>query len=538
MPFGIACKSAFMYDQFMPYRFLYNILLASLAQLTIASAADHPNVIYILADDLGYGDLSHAGGKAPTPHCDRLAREGMRFTDSHTTSAVCTPTRYGILTGRYNWRSTLKKSVLWGMSEPLIEKERLTVPGFLRQNGYRTAVVGKWHLGLGWKMLPDGEKRTPKSGPAKGDGWQIDYAKKVDGGPLAIGFDESFIIPASLDMFPYLYLKNDKPTGWANTTKAFLQPNRPGPATEDFEAINCLIDFARESRAFIASSAKGDKPFFLYLPLTSPHTPIIPSKQWQGKSSLGSYGDFLMETDWVVGEVLAELDKQQIADNTIVIFTADNGCSPMAKIPELAKKGHKANGDWRGHKADIYEGGHRTPFLVRWPNKVKGGSTSSQTICTTDLFATMADILGRKGKIPENAAEDSFSFFKALTDNATDKPTRPFTIHHSINGSFAIRKGPWKLALCPGSGGWSAPRPAAAFKNKELPLLQLYNLTDDPAEQDNLFEKKPELVKELIDQLNIAIRNGRTTPGPKQSNEGYPNTFHQKILSAFPAIHE
>ncbi len=212
-------------------------LVALFVSVLVLQASDKPNVIYILADDLGYGDLAHAGGKAATPHCDRLAREGMRFTASHTTSSVCTPTRYGILTGRYNWRSTMKKGVLWGMSEPLIESKRLTVPGFLKKQGYHTAVVGKWHLGLGWQMLPNGEKRQAKTGPTKGDGWQIDYGKKVSGGPLAIGFDESFIIPASLDMFPYVYLQNDKPTAWATVTKAF---HRPGPCAEDFEAINCL----------------------------------------------------------------------------------------------------------------------------------------------------------------------------------------------------------------------------------------------------------------------------------------------------------
>ena len=513
----------------MPFRLLLTIFVS----VFVLNAKDTPNVVYILADDLGYGDLSHAGGKAATPNCDRLAREGMRFTDSHTTSSVCTPTRYGILTGRYNWRSTLKKSVLWGLSEPLIEKDRLTVPGFLRQQGYHTAVVGKWHLGLGWHNLPNGEKRKSKTGFTKGDGWQIDYGKKVTGGPLAIGFDESYIIPASLDMFPYLYLKNDKPTGWANTTKAF---HRPGPAAEDFEAINCLTDFARESRAYITARAKSDKPFFLYLPLTSPHTPIVPSKKWQGKSSLGKYGDFLMETDWVVGEVLAELDKQKLTDNTIVIFTADNGCSPAAKIPDLVKKGHKPNADWRGHKADIFEGGHRTPFLVRWPGKVKMGSTSSQTICTSDLFATLADILDQRGKLPATAGEDSFSFLPALTGKASPKPIRPFTIHHSINGSFAIRRGPWKLALCPGSGGWSGPKPAAAFKNKTLPLVQLYNLESDPAEKTNLRDKHPEVVKDLVGKLSKAIRNGRTTPGPNQSNEGWPNTFNRRILAEYPAL--
>ena len=513
----------------MPIRILITLFIS----VFTLQAADKPNVIYILADDLGYGDLAHAGGKAATPHCDRLAREGMRFTDSHTTSSVCTPTRYGILTGRYNWRSTLKKSVLWGMSEPLIESKRLTVPGFLRKQGYHTGVVGKWHLGLGWQMLPNGEKRKPKTGAPKGDGWQIDYDKKVTGGPLAIGFDESYIIPASLDMFPYLYLKNDKPTAWANTTKAF---HRPGPAAEDFEAVNCLIDFARESRAYIASRAQSKKPFFLYLPFTSPHTPIVPSKKWQGKSSIGKYGDFLMETDWVVGQVLAELDKQKLTDNTIVIFTADNGCSPAAKIPDLVAKGHKPNAHWRGHKADIFEGGHRTPFLVRWPGKVKAGSTSSETICTTDLYATLADILGQRNAIPARAGEDSFSFLTTLRGETNRKARRPFTIHHSINGSFAIRRGPWKLALCPGSGGWSGPKPAAAFKSKTLPLVQLYNLETDPTEKTNLREKHPELVKDLAVLLATAIRNGRTNPGRKQSNEGWPDTFNARVLAEFPKL--
>jgi len=521
-----------MLPQGMPFRILF---LLCVSVWSLQAAKDAPNVIYILADDLGYGDLSHAGGKAATPHCDRLAREGMRFTDSHTTSSVCTPTRYGILTGRYNWRSTLKKSVLWGLSEPLIEKGRLTVPGFLQQQGYHTAVVGKWHLGLGWHELPNAQKRKSKTGPTKGDGWQIDYGRKVEGGPLAIGFDESYIIPASLDMFPYLYLKNDQPTAWANTTKAF---HRPGPAAEEFEAINCLTDFARESRAYIAARAKSEKPFFLYLPLTSPHTPIVPAKKWQGKSGLSKYGDFLMETDWVVGEVLAELDKHKLTDNTIVIFTADNGCSPQAKIPDLIKKGHKPNADWRGHKADIYEGGHRTPFLVRWPGKVKAGSLSSQTICTSDLFATLADILGQREKLPAAAGEDSFSFLPVLLGKTVKKPLRPFTIHHSINGSFAIRRGHWKLILCPGSGGWSNPRPAQALKNKDLHLVQLYNLKDDPAEKNNLANQNRPLVNELVDQLVVAIKDGRTNPGPKQSNEGWPNTFHPRVLARFPALKE
>ena len=517
----------------MTYRNHFALVGAFFLLITAVTAADKPNVVVILADDLGYGDLSHAGGKAATPHCDRLAKQGLRFTDSHTTSSVCTPTRYGIVTGRYNWRSTLKSGGLWGLSEPLIAADRLTTPKFLQKNGYHTGVVGKWHLGLGWQMLPNGEKRQAVTGPTKGDGWQIDYGKKVTGGPLAIGFDESFIIPASLDMFPYVYLKNDKPTAWATVTKAF---HRPGPCAENFEAINCLRDFAREAGTFIDARAKErNKPFFLYLPLTSPHTPIVPAKRWQGKSDIGKYGDFLMETDWVVGQVLEALDRNKLAKDTIVIFTADNGCSPAAKIPNLIKQGHKPNGDWRGHKADIFEGGHRTPFLVRWPDKVEAGSTSDQTICTTDLFATIAAVLGKSDSIPANAAEDSFSFLPALLGQAQAKQ-RPFTIHHSINGSFAIRRGKWKLALCPGSGGWSAPKPAAAKKNTKLATIQLYDLEKDPAESTNLQAQRPKLVQNLVTTLAKAIKNGRTTPGQIPANEGHPTTFSQKLLTAFPAL--
>lgn len=510
--------------------------LVVLATLLIGSvsttlAADNPNIIFILADDQGYGDVSHAGGLAATPHIDRLANEGMRFTDAHTTSSVCTPTRYSILTGRYNWRTRLKKSVLFGLDEPLIPTTRTTVASFLNQRGYHTGIVGKWHLGLGWQKLPKGEVRKAESGPTNGQGWDIDYSKQVAGGPNQLGFDESFIIPASLDMFPYVYLKNGTATQAATVTKAF---HRPGPSGKDFEAVNCLRDFARESREFIARNS--DKPFFLYLPLTSPHTPIVPSPEWQGKSKLGKYGDFVMETDWVVGQVLAELDKQNVAGNTLVLFTTDNGCSPAADIPDLIKKGHRPNALWRGHKADIFEGGHRVPFLVRWPGHVKPKSTCDQIVSTVDFFATAAEIVGQDDEIAETEAEDSFSFRSLLLGE--DKPTRPFVIHHSIAGQFAIRRGNWKLCLCPGSGGWSAPRPKVALKNKALPPVQLFDLDADPSEKNNVQADHPELVAELVKLLAEAIKNGRTTDGPAQSNEGWPNTIPKKVLAAYPQLAE
>ena len=309
-------------------------------------------------------------------------------------------------------------------------------------------MVGKWHLGLGWQMLPNGEKRQAKTGPTKGDGWQIDYGKKVDGGPLAIGFDESFIIPASLDMYPYVYLKNDKPTEWATVTKAF---HRPGPSGEKFEAIDCLRDFRPRSKPVHRRPRQGQWAPQTVFPLpaarTSPHTPIIPAKPWQGKSGLGSYGDFLMETDWVVGEVLKTLDRNKLVENTMVIFTADNGCSPQAKIPSLIKQGHKPNADWRGHKADIFEGGHRTPFLVRWPAKVKPGTVSTRPSAPPTCSPhKLDDIIGNRKKLPDNAAEDSFSFLPALLGQAGCPGS---AVHHPPLHQRLVRHPAWQMETHP-----------------------------------------------------------------------------------------
>ena len=523
-------------------KILLIICLAALTALDI-SAAQKPNIIFILADDMGYGDMSHSGGKVATPHCDRLAAEGMRFTDAHTSSSVCTPTRYGILTGRYNWRSRLKKRVLSGYSDPLIPTSRQTVAGFLREQGYHTKMVGKWHLGIGWQRFPNGEKRVPKHelsvelknrierSRAYASTWEIDYSKPVIG-PVANGFDSFWGIAASLDMPPYVYINDDRVEELPTTTKAFF---RPGPSTADFEANQCLIHFAEKSREYIRSrGAKKDQPFFLYLPLTSPHTPIVPSARWRGRAAIGDYGDFLMETDWVIGEVLAELEAQGIDDNTMIIFTSDNGCSPTANIGGLIGKGHKPNADWRGNKADIFEGGHRVPFLVRWPAQVKAASVTDSTICTTDFFATAAEAVGALKTVKDNVAEDSFSFYGELTGGAKTK--RQTTIHHSINGTFAIRQGKWKLNLCGGSGGWSFPRPD---RNKDvinkLPVIQLYDLSADPREEKNLQAENPEVVAKLVKTLAAEIKAGRITPGATQKNNG-SIPFPENILKLFPEL--
>lgn len=515
----------------MKRSFLY---LASCASLLTSAATAKPNIIFILADDMGVGDVSHLGGKAATPHIDRLAKEGMRFTDAHTTSSVCSPTRYGIITGRYNWRSWMKKGVVWSPDKrgPMIPATRMTVASFLKDNGYHTALVGKWHLGVKWHYLD--QPATPKhmgKFKKKGAGWDIDYSKKVTGGPTALGFNQSFFIAGSLDMAPYVYLKDDKPSSIPTHVKAF---HRPGTAAADFEAVKCLQDFARESVNFINAQSKTKEPFFLYLPLTSPHTPIVPSAEWKGKSSIGKYGDFVMETDWVVGEVLKALDANKIADNTLIIFTTDNGCSPAANIGNLIRKGHKPNGDLRGHKADIYEGGHRVPFIVRWPAKVKPGTVNPRTISSADFFATTADLLDKK--LPETAAEDSFTFLPSLLGKTQD--ARPYTIHHSINGSFAIRQGKWKLCLCPGSGGWSSPKPNKAWKDTNLHPVQLFDLEADPAEKNNLAEKHPDVVKKLITLTRAAIKNGRSTPGKAQKNDTPVPAFPKRLSEAYPAISE
>ena len=476
-------------------------------------SAEKPNIIFILADDMGIGDVSHTTGKAATPHIDRLAKEGMRFTDAHTSSSVCTPTRYSVLTGRYNWRTRLKKSVFFNPHDkPLIEKDELTVASLLKANGYHTGMVGKWHLGIGWQFKENFKPLPGKKGEA---GWDIDYSKPAVT-PTSNGFDYFFGIQASLDMAPYVYIENELATKPGTVTKAFF---RKGAAAEDFEANQCLIHFAEKSVAYIDQRAKEDKPFFLYLPLTSPHTPIVPSAAWKGKSSIGKYGDFLMETDWVVGQVMQALDKHKLTDNTLIVFTTDNGCSPAANIKNLIKQGHKPNGDLRGHKADIFEGGHRVPFIVKWPGKVKPNSVTNRLTCQTDFTRTCADILGVK--LTDKDAVDSQSFLPTLTDAAITE--RDAIVHHSINGSFAIRQGKWKLCLCPGSGGWSAPRPGKA--TKDLPPIQLFDLEADPAEAKNLQAEHPEKVKQLTDLLQSYVDKGRSTPGTIQKNAGETSIY-------------
>lgn len=464
-----------------------------------------PNLVYILADDMGYGDLSclNPESKIRTRHLDRLCGEGMAFGDAHATSAVCTPSRYGILTGRYNWRSTLKQGVGWGYSRPLIEEGRLTVAQMLKEQGYRTGCFGKWHLGLEWSR--NGEKED-----------DVDFAGPVGGGPLSRGFDRFFGISASLDMPPYVYIDGDRVTAVPDrdSEERGMPFWRKGPTGADFVHEEVLQRLTDEAVSFVKES--GDEPFFCYFPLPAPHTPILPTEPFRGKSGTNAYGDFCLQVDDVVGQVMAALDERGVAEDTIVVFTADNGCSPMADLTHLAALGHRPSYHFRGHKADIYEGGHRVPLVARWPAGIAPGSRCDDTVCLVDLMATMADILGVE--LPQEAAEDSVSNVPVWRGEDRQEPLREATVHHSVDGSFSIRQGRWKLELCPGSGGWSYPKPGN--EPLDAPPIQLYDLGSDVSERTNVQDRHPEIVARLKDLLTDYVRRGRSTPGARQPNSG------------------
>ncbi|MFT6041712.1 MAG: arylsulfatase A, partial [Gammaproteobacteria bacterium] len=445
-----------------------------------------PNIVLVLADDLGIGDprcYNPASGIA-TPAMDRLAREGMRLTDMHTPSAVCTPTRYGLLTGRYAWRSSLKFGVLWGNSPALIEPERQTVASLLGNAGYQTACIGKWHLGFG-------------------DQDPVDYGARLDPGPLDLGFDRFFGIPASLDIPPYLFIEGDRSvqpltTNIEGSTMARSGGGgfwREGEIAEGFRHEEVLDRILSESQIFLGEQAatEGPAPFFLYVPLTAPHTPWLPTPKFRGTSEAGTYGDFVAQVDDILGRLLDTLDELDLADNTLVIFTSDNGSHWT--LDDIDEFGHRANDTWRGQKADIHEGGHRVPFLVRWPGQVPAGSARPDLLVLTDLFATFASITNQTPAA--GAGEDSYDALPVLRDLAIDEPVRDHAVHHSLNGVFALREGRWKLIEGKGSGGFTG-----VPTTEDDPPGQLYDLRLDPGEATNLYGEEPAVVARLQARLD------------------------------------
>ena len=477
-------------------------------------AVDRPNIIVILADDQGFGDLgaNNPQSKIATPHLDALAKDGVRFTDGHTSSGVCTPTRYSLLTGRYHWRTKLQSGVLGGFSTPLISKDRLTLAGLLKQQGYATGCFGKWHLGMSFPLKNGGVADDGGNfGKPFQDAASVDYGRDIVDGPVDHGFDTFYGISASLDMPPFVWIKDRRVTEIPSATKTWL---RSGPAGPTFEAVDVMPSVIDQTIAFIESQRKADpaKPFFAYVPLNAPHTPIVPTKEFQGSSGISPYADFVKQVDHDVGRLLASLDKQGLTENTLVIFTADNGCSTAANIPELQKAGHEPSYVYRGNKADLYEGGHRVPFLVRWPAKVKP-AVSSALIGQFDFLATFAEITG--ATVPAGMGEDSVSFLPVLL--GSKESVRQGIVSQSINGSFAIREGQWKLLLSAGSAGWSSPKPGP--EEAGLPPVQLYDLSRDPGERQNLQAEFPERVAAMKAELEKLIARGRSTPGPDLVND-------------------
>ena len=469
------------------------LFAAALLAFNDIAAASRPNIVLILCDDLGYGDvqcLNLEHGKIQTPHIDKIADQGMTFTDAHSGSSVCTPTRYGLLTGRYSWRTRLQSGVVSGYKPCLIAPDRLTVAGLLKKQGYATAILGKWHLDFQYQDPVSGEMlkrphRKLKKMPLVG--------AKIPDGPVSRGFDTYHGFHHAGDM------------------QAVIEDDT---VIVHEDEINMLPRLTRKAVEYIDARAKSpDQPFFLYVPLGSPHTPIVPSKEWQGESELGPYGDFVMQTDATVGAITDALEKNGFADNTLLIFTSDNGCSKAANIPALRKQGHTVSAQYRGSKADLWEGGHRVPFLVRWPSKVESGSMSDQLITLVDVFATVSDITGEKAPA---MAEDSVSFLPALSGQAIQS-TRKGVIHHSISGHFAYRQGKWKLLLAKASGGWTSPKENQA--GADAPQAQLYDMENDPGEKNNLYLSHPEVAQRLLANLTVDIQNGRSTDGPAAKND-------------------
>jgi arylsulfatase A len=522
----------------MKYGLLLNaFLLAPLAALHAADTpSNKPNILVILADDLGYGDLQCYNldrGKIPTPHIDRLAAQGMRFTDGHSSSGVCSPSRYTLLTGRYHWRTRLQSGIVGEYGEPLIAPDRMTIGTLAQQQGYRTACIGKWHLGWDWSLTKQQRQLlSPAKQPAEASrnankkdvsagavaseqqiaAWHDLFSKPIAGGPTTRGFDLYFGTDVP-NWPPFCFIENDRTLG---IPTEFLphalmlgnQASKQGPALQGWKLEGILPAIADRTIQFIDESVIKKEPFLVYLPLTAPHTPLAVNPEWLDKSDLNLFADFVMETDAIVGRVLDALEKSGVADNTLVIFTSDNGCAPYIGVKELEAMGHYPSGPLRGYKADAWEGGHRVPFIVRWPGVVNAGSVCSQLVCHADFIRTFADLFGTK--LPDTAGEDSVSLMPLLKGD--DHPIRENAVSASVQGTPALRSGLWTYIPAPGSGGWGKG-------GDQSQPVQLYNLADDIGETRNLAAVMPDKVTQMQTLLTQLITDGRSTPGSPQKND-------------------
>jgi len=479
--------------------------------------AGKPNIVFIMADDLGYGDTGcyNPDSKIPTPHIDALARQGVRFTDAHSPSAVCTPTRYGVLTGRYCWRTWLKANVVGGYTDPLMDPNRTTVGSLLQRHGYRTACIGKWHLGLGWARhngYVGKHSDKPRffswqdGDPEKGE--NVDFTKPVAGGPADLGFDYAYYTAACSTIDgPFCYIENRRTVGLPDKKMPVdksVHPDyrpRPGLMADGFDVREVDTVFTQKATEFIESCRKEapKKPFFLYLALSSPHAPWLPPKSTEGDSEEGPRGDLVVWADRCVGRIAATLERLKLAEDTLAIFTSDNG-------PRHGAKGHQSAGPLRGFKSHIWEGGHRIPFIARWPGRIEAGAVSDEPICLTDLMATCAALTS--SDLSEDEGPDSFNILPALLGHKSGKPIRPALVLHSCFGVFAVRQGQWKLILdTKTSGGWVKPG-----GKKPVPGTpgQLYDLAKDPYERNDLWDQHPDVVQRLSQLLQEYKEQGRS----------------------------
>jgi len=493
--------------------------------LTLGSlqAADHPNIVFILADDLGYGDVGcyNDRSKVPTPNLDKLASQGMRFTDAHSPSTVCTPTRYSLLTGRMAFRTGMR-GVFTGVGGPcMIEEGRLTLPQMLRNKGYATAMFGKWHVGMTF-FNKEGQPLNENGLDAVK---QIDYSRPIPDAPTHRGFDQFFgTVCCPTTDWLYAYVDGDRipvpPTHIVDRgplpKHPYSRDNRPGMIAPDFDLEEVDLVFLEKSREFLRQHAKEkpDQPFFLFHSAQAVHLPSFPADEFKGKTKAGPHGDFIFELDYVVGELMKTFDELGLSDNTLVMFSSDNGPEVTSVINMRADHDHDGARPWRGMKRDQWEGGHRVPLIARWPGQIVPGSKSDQTICLTDVMATCAAIVG--AKLPDNAAEDSYDVLPVLLGKQGDKPIREYTLHQTISLALAIRSGSWKYLDHKGSGGNSYER--EALRQFALPdadpdaLGQLYNIAHDPGETKNLYSKHPTIVQDLKTQLNEYKSRNRSAP--------------------------
>ncbi len=529
----ISCGTLMLNVRIMLLSICWILLNTGFAHVSLAVEVPRPKaIVVILADDLGYGDMQCNAPRTcriKTPNMDRLAAGGLRFTDGHSSSGCCSPSRYTLLTGRYHWRTSLQSGIVGVWGKPLISETRLTIAELARRQGYRTACFGKWHLGHDWPIEPEllplfngfggqaggGGQVTEQISAAHRQAWQAVFSQRIPGGPITRGFDEYFGTDVP-NWPPYCFIEGDRTVGIPDRllpAENFVknQASLQGPALENWSLQAVLPALAERAERFIQQQSAAQQPFLMYLPLTSPHTPLAVNEQWRGRSGLNSdYADLVMETDAVVGRVLDSLEHAGLTEDTLVIFTSDNGCASYIGVPPLEAQGHFPSGPFRDYKASVYEGGHRVPFVIRWPQAITPGTVCSQLVHQADVMATLADIL--QVPLPPDAGEDSFSLLPLLQGGST--PVRTQSVNTACNGLPSYREGPWKLILQADAAAGTA--------------VQLYNLDQDPREASNMAGREPEraaAMRQAFEQLIVA---GRSTPGQSQKNDvrvtRYPKT--------------